>query len=100
MIKKYEGSAADQAKHISGDPYKRLGNGIILQAVKYYRLAKNALEYSGWPELVRTRGRKMLNLFERYVQTIEDCEEFFKSDYIMQFTKLDGRMILEHLLNE
>ena len=102
--KKYTGSAADMASHTSDDPYLRLGNAIILQAVKDYRIAKKALETTDWEELtrnvpVRERNRIMNNR-DDLIRTIEEIEDFFRSEYFMTLTKADGRAILKRLVNE
>ena len=57
------------------DGYERLANGIILQAVKDYRIAKSPA-------------------------TRRSIERFFRSDWFKMLTDLDGEDLIERLREE
>ena len=68
------------------DPYEKLANAVVLQAVRDYRDAVKKL----------SRGKK------NYAaeSTKHECERFFKSQHFNTFTELDGRAILSLLEKE
>ena len=68
------------------DPYQKLGNAVVLQAVKDYREAVKKLSC----------GKKN----KAAEQMKAECEKFFKSDYFNTFTKLDGKVLLAQLEKE
>lgn len=68
------------------NPYKSLGNAVVLQAVKDYRAATKKL----------SRGRRNLEAEKMK----EDCERFFRSQRFNIFTDLDGKDILSRLEKE
>ena len=69
-----------------GDAYENLANGIILQAVKDYRTALQALK------------RNPNNYKARYLK--KDCEKFFLSGWFMELTELDGPALMNKLRKE
>lgn len=68
------------------DPYERLANAIILQAVKDYRTARKKLK-----RYPKNKDAKLM---------IEDCEKFFRSDWFGVLTSVDGQMLLRKLQEE
>lgn len=61
------------------EPYYRLSNAVIEQAVKDYRMALRGYGTSGKsPEGI-----------------ITDCEAFFRSELFMLMTNVDGETIIE-----
>ena len=68
------------------DPYENLANGIILQAVKDYRLARKKLK-----KRPKNESAKLM---------AEDCESFFRSDWFGALTGIDGEMLLRKLQEE
>ncbi len=68
------------------DPYEKLANAVVLQAVRDYRDAVKKL----------SRGKKN----EAAESTKQECERFFKSQHFNVFTALDGRAILSQLEKE
>lgn len=68
------------------DPYENLANAIILQAVKDYRAARKKLKYHP-----KNKEAKL---------TVQDCEEFFRSDWFAALTSIDGRRLLDKLKEE
>lgn len=68
------------------DPYERLANAIILQAVKDYRTARKKLK-----RYPKNKDAKLM---------IEDCEKFFRSDWFTALTSVDGQMLLTKLQEE
>lgn len=102
--KKYEKAAPDQASHTSDDPYRRLANGIILQAVRDFRTARKALETTDWDWLLLgingKRKKEIKKIMDAHIETIEEVSEFFKSDYFMVLTNIDGTALLRQLEQE
>ena len=111
------------------EPYEKLANAIILQAVNDYRRAKKYLaKHPRTEELEKTvaaqiaekekrrRERKTRNLpkelekksrEERLLDAIlanetavYDAEKFFRSDWFSELTTLDGEILLEKLKRE
>lgn len=68
------------------EPYERLANAVVLQAVKDWRMAVKKLK----------RGKKNYDA-ERIK---EQTEEFFLSNRFSYFTLTDGRALLEKLKKE
>ena len=67
-------------------PYENLGNAIILMAVKDYRKALQ--KHSKRPR------------YEPAVQTINEVERFFRSEWFETLTFLDGEMLIRKLKAE
>lgn len=65
------------------DGYKELANAIVIRAVKDYRHAIKKLKK--YPD-----NKKAL-------QTKNECEKFFMSEYFVILTGLDGEVLLEKL---
>lgn len=63
--------------------YKKLANAIVIRASKDYIHAVKKL-------------KKYPNN-ERALQTKEECEKFFTSEYFVILTGLDGEVLLEKL---
>ena len=73
-------------KNLTEDPYERLANAIILQAVTDYRVALKRI----------TRSPK-----DR--ETIDEAmgvESFFRSGWYSQLTAVDGEYLIRRLKNE
>ena len=68
------------------DAYENLGNAIILQAVKDYR------------EALRKHSKR--SRYDPAVQTINEVERFFRSEWFSQLTSLDGEMLIRKLKAE
>lgn len=68
------------------EPYERLANAVILQAVKDYRSARKKLKYHP-----KNKDAKLM---------VEDCERFFCSDWFTAFTSIDGEALLRKLQEE
>lgn len=68
------------------DPYMNLAHGIILQAVKDYRTARNKL--------------KQNPRYEPAKAMIWECERFFRSDWFTVLTDLDGEELIHRLSKE
>lgn len=68
------------------DPYENLGNAIILLAVKDYRKALQ--KHSKRPN------------YEPAIQTIDEVERFFRSEWFEQLTSLNGEMLIRKLKAE
>ncbi len=63
------------------DPYKRLANAIIIQAVTDYKKALRQLN----------RNDK----YEPAIEIKEECEEFFHSEWFRFLTSLDPDYLLQ-----
>lgn len=68
------------------DPYENLGNAIILLAVKDYREA--------------LRKHKKRPRYEPALQTINEVERFFRSEWFTQLTSIDAEMLITKLKAE
>lgn len=68
------------------DPYEKLANAIIMQAVKDYRAAKKKLK-----KQPTNKDAELMVL---------DTEKFFRSDWFTAFTNVDGRVLLRKLQEE
>lgn len=68
------------------NPYERLANAIVLQAVKDYRAAKKKL---------KRKGRNI-----QAERDVADIERFFRSGWFSQLTEVDGEYLLDRLKRE
>lgn len=68
------------------EPYERLANAIVLQTVKDFRAARRKLRRK--PQNVE--AKRMIN----------DCERFFRSDWFVELTDVDGEAVLRKLYEE
>lgn len=68
------------------DPYEKLANAIIMQAVKDYRAAKKKLK-----KQPTNKDAELMVL---------DTEKFFRSDWFTALTDVDGAVILRKLQEE
>ncbi len=68
------------------DPYEKLANAIIMQAVKDYRAAKKKLK--------KRPTNKDAELM------VIDTEKFFRSDWFTALTDVDGEVLLRKLQEE
>lgn len=68
------------------DPYEKLANTIIMQAVKDYRAAKKKQK--------KQQTNKDAELM------VKDTEKFFRSDWFTALTDVDGAVILRKLQEE
>ncbi len=68
------------------NPYEKLAQAVILQAVKDYRTARKERKYHP-----KNKDSKLM---------IEDCERFFRSDWFGVLTSVDGQMLLKRLQEE
>ena len=65
-------------------PYEDLANAIVVQAVEDYRNAREGIGSKRYPPKV----------------VIREVERFFRSDWFLMLTRLDGEVLLEKLRNE
>ncbi len=68
------------------DPYEKLANAIIMQAVKDYRAAKKKLK-----KRPTNKDAELMVL---------DTEKFFRSDWFTALTNVDGEVLLRKLQEE
>jgi hypothetical protein len=68
------------------DPYERLANAIVLQAVKDYRNALRRLQIN--PDSRSAKADK------------DELERFFRSQWYECLTSIDGEMLIEKLQEE
>ncbi len=68
------------------DPYEKLANAIIMQAVKDYRAAKKKLK-----KQPTNKDAELMVL---------DTEKFFRSDWFTALTNVDGEVLLRKLQEE
>ena len=73
-------------KNLAEDPYERLANAIILQAVTDYRAALKRIKRK--PEDWETIDEAMR------------VESFFRSGWYSQLTAVDGEYLIRRLQNE
>lgn len=73
-------------KNLAEDPYERLANGIVLQAVADYRAALKAIK--------RNSGNK-----EKISEALQ-IEKFFRSQWYQLLTKVDGEYLIRKLQAE
>lgn len=67
-------------------PWQRLANGIVEQAAHDYRMALRGLNVDPCSHSALAKS--------------VDLERFFRSDYIMILTRLDGEFLIEELRKE
>ena len=68
------------------EPYERLANAIILQAVRDYRTALKALRMNPRNKAAQTEK--------------ESVERFFRSQWYQALTTVDGEMLIKKLNEE
>ncbi|MGN1023401.1 MAG: hypothetical protein ACI4OJ_07885 [Lachnospiraceae bacterium] len=68
------------------DPYERLGNAVVLLAVRDWKMAAK-----------RLKGGRKNDAAER---VRAETEEFFLSDRFSMFTRIDGKALLKRLKKE
>ena len=73
-------------KNLTEDPYERLANAIILQALTDYRVALKRIKRS--PKDRETIDEAM------------GVESFFRSGWYSQLTAVDGEYLIRRLQNE
>ena len=73
-------------KNLTEDPYERLANAIILQAVTDYRVALKRIKWK--PEDRETIDEAMR------------VESFFRSGWYSQLTAVDGEYLIRRLQDE
>ena len=66
--------------------YENLANAIILQAVKYYRMALKSL---------KANPRNRTAMADK-----DEIERFFRSDWFSVLTSVDGEMLIRSLQME
>lgn len=107
MAKKYFGAkyTADLAKYAretAEDPWLRLRNGIILQAVADYRVARRFVYDSQWL-LLGVSGKRKKNYLDRLWKEqarLKEVERFFASEWFTLLTDIDGQVILNKIAAE
>lgn len=67
------------------NPYYELANGIVSKAVEDYRCA--------------LKGQR-IDKHTSVEKTIKECENFFRSEWFMVLTKVDGEMIIDKVKGE
>ena len=73
-------------KNLAEDPYGRLANAIILQAVADYRVALKKIK-------AHPKDRKAID------EALE-IERFFRSGWYSQLTSVDGEFIIRKIMGE
>ena len=73
-------------KNLAEDPYERLANAIILQAVTDYRAALKQIK----------RNPKNREIIDEAMRV----ESFFRSGWYSQLTAVDGEYLIRRLQNE
>ncbi|WP_330365028.1 hypothetical protein [Oribacterium sp. NK2B42] len=73
-------------KNLAEDPYERLANAIILQAVADYRVALKKIK-------AHPKDRKAID------EALE-VERFFRSGWYSQLTSVDGEYLIRRLQDE
>jgi hypothetical protein len=73
-------------KNLAEDPYERLANSIILQAVSDYRTALKKIK-------VHPKNRQAID------EALE-IERFFRSGWYHQLTSMDGEYLIRRLQDE
>ena len=73
-------------KNLAEDPYEKLANAIVLQAVTDYRRALRKLRKDPKDE--------------EAVKTIVQVEKFFRSGWYQLLTSIDGEFLLNKLREE
>ena len=73
-------------KNLAEDPYERLANAIILQAVSDYRMALKKIK-------AHLKNRQAID------EALE-IESFFRSGWYQQLTSVDGEYLIKRLQDE
>ena len=73
-------------KNLAEDPYERLANAIILQAVADYRVALKKIK-------AHPKDRKAID------EALE-IERFFRSDWYRMLTSVDAEMLMRKIRRE
>lgn len=68
------------------EPFMNLANAIILQAVKDYRVA--------------LRKHQKRPKYQPSIETINEVERFFRSEWYRELTSVDGEMLIRKLKSE
>ena len=74
------------SKNLAEDPYERLANAIVLQAVSDYRVALKKLK-------AHPKNREAIS------EALE-IEKFFRSGWYSQLTDVDGEYLIRRLQDE
>ena len=74
------------SKNLAEDPYERLANAIILQAVTDYRTALKKIK----------RNPKNKDAIDEDLR----IERFFRSDWYQRLTNVDGEYLIRRLQDE
>lgn len=80
------------------EAYSRLGNAIIVQAVKDYQEAREKLKKLKLTEPAVDDEKRYTRWQNHMIQvnaTIQDVESFFVSEWFAVLTDLDGEELLE-----
>ena len=86
-----------QTQHLANSPYRRLASAIILQAAADWRASRKYM--LAFPRLLlgSSAGKQRNNYLEqlgRAKMMIWETEQFFKSEWFMLLTNLDGEGVL------
>lgn len=101
-LKYFNFEAVTTAQSTGDDPYVRLSHAIVLQAVDDYRRAMRTLRDEPFL-LLGLKGKSRENMRENIAKSrklIKDCEAFFRSEWFMALTKIDGEDLLKKLKKE
>jgi len=74
------------SKNLAEDPYERLANAIVLQAVSDYRVALKKIK-------AHPKNREVIS------EALE-IEKFFRSGWYSQLTDVDGEYLIRRLQDE
>ncbi len=74
------------SKNLAEDPYERLANAIVLQAVSDYRVALKKIK-------AHPKNREAIS------EAVE-IEKFFRSGWYSQLTDVDGEYLIRRLQDE
>jgi len=80
------------------EAYSRLGNAIIVQAVKDYQEAREKLKKLKFTEPAVDDEQRHIKWQNHMIQvnaTIQDVESFFVSEWFAVLTDLDGEELLK-----
>lgn len=75
-----------ESKNLAEDPYERLANAVVLQAVSDYRVALKKIK-------VHPKNREAIS------EALE-IEKFFRSGWYSQLTDVDGEYLIRRLQDE
>lgn len=68
------------------DPYEKLAAAVVMQAVKDYRAALRAVRKSPSSHYVKSQKKAL--------------ERFFRSEWYLLLTDIDGEMVMERIRKE